>query len=88
MKILELKDIIKKDMLIHYRRVYDATAVVKMVDQSIIDLLLTITIEQSPLGHNDITVDFNNSIDYPLVPAMKKVKTYIADIDSKGMLPD
>jgi hypothetical protein len=44
-------------------------------------------IEIMPTGKKDISITFDKPVDYPLVPLMKELKTYLDELDRCGDLP-
>jgi hypothetical protein len=87
MKVISIKDMIRKDVPIYYRKLYTGVAVLELVkgqEEHRIDF----AIEYKPTGQAEISVNFIEKIDYPLVPLTKELKTYIAGLDSSGGLPD
>jgi len=46
------------------------------------------SIESKPTGHKDITINFIDTVDYPLIPVNKELKKYIDELDYVGGLPD
>jgi hypothetical protein len=87
MKILEIKDITRKDVPIYYRRLYTGVAVVELVGKSQ-DVRLDFSIEHKPTGHKEILITLTDKVDYPLVPLNSALKKHIDDLDSSGALPD
>lgn len=79
-----LNRILKKDLVIDYRRVYTGNAVLELHDKTTVEKKIEIAIEHSPLGHIDINVSLIDGIDYPLVPTLRAIKTYILDMQKKG----
>jgi hypothetical protein len=86
MKIVQIKNIERKDVPIYYRRLFTGVLVLELMNKQVegnIDFL----IETKPTGHKDISVTFINSFDYPLVPLIKEIKKYVTDLDNGGSLP-
>lgn len=86
MKITAIKDIIRKDVPIYYRRVYSGTLVVELINKSAeshIDFIL----ETKPTGVNEVIINAMENIDYPLLPLTKEIKKYISSLDETGGLP-
>jgi hypothetical protein len=86
MKIIALKDMIRKDVPIYYRKLYTGVVVIdlgKITKEFRIDF----SIEYKPTGHKEIIVTFIDSIDYPLVPLNKELKAFIDNLDTAGGLP-
>jgi len=87
MKVISIKDMIRKDVPIYYRRLYTGVAVIE-VNRGPADYRIDFSIEHKPTGHKDIVVSFIDSIDYPLIPINRELKQYIGDLDNVGGLPD
>jgi hypothetical protein len=87
MKIVTLKDMIRKDVPIYYRKLYTSVAVIEFNNKTN-DFRIDFSIEMKPTGHKEINVNFIDNVDYPLVPVIKELKQYINDLDSAGGLPD
>ena len=87
MKIISIKDMIRKDVPIYYRRLYTGVAVIE-VNQESIDYRIDFSIEYKPTGQKEVNVSFIDSIDFPLVPINRELKIYISELDSNGGLPD
>jgi len=86
MEILELKDISKKNLAILYRREFTAVAAINHIGSSVQEKRIDFSIEHLPIGGTKVKVSFLDSIDYPLLPALKSVKNYITDLEKQGRL--
>jgi len=86
MRIIEIKDMTRKDMPIYYRRFYSGVAVLELVNKPI-ECPLDWQIENNATGQTEIALSFKQSVDYPLVPLQKELKKYIGSLDSDGKLP-
>ena len=87
MKVISIKDMIRKDYPIYYRKLYTGVAVIEM-NKGPADYRIDFTIEYKPTGSKDISISFIDSIDYPLIPIHRELKKYISDLDSNDGLPD
>jgi hypothetical protein len=87
MKIVTLKDMIRKDVPIYYRKLYTSVAVIEF-NNTPNDYRIDFSIEVKPTGQKEISVNFIDTVDYPLVPVIKELKQYINELDSAGGLPD
>jgi len=87
MKVIKIKDMIRKDVPIYYRKLFTGVAVIEL-NSGPSDYRIDFTIEYKPTGHKDISVSFIDSIDYPLVPVSKELKKYIDELETSGALPD
>jgi hypothetical protein len=86
-KILEIKNIVRKDVPIYYRRFYSGSAVLELMNKPV-ETPVEFQIEHMPTGHIEISVTFPKKPDYPLVPLVKEFKNFIAALDSEGKLPN
>jgi hypothetical protein len=86
MTVVEIKDMVRKDVPIYYRRVYDGLVVVEIAGKNY-DMRINWTIETSPLGIKETTITMADKVDYPLVPLLKEIKKKIEYLDSEGKLP-
>ena len=87
MKIVAIKDILRKDLPIYYRRLYTGVTTIESAAKPA-DFRIDFTIEHKPTGEKLINVTFIDKIDYPIIPITKELKTFIDDLDSNGGLPD
>jgi len=86
MKISEIKDIVRKDVPIYYRRLYSGVAVMELINKPM-EIPLDFQIEHMPTGHTEIGITLSQKVDYPLIPLQKELKKFIGDLDSGGKLP-
>jgi len=87
MRILQIKNLKRKDVPIYYRRLYSGTVVLELISPPPTEVPLDFQIEQKPTGVVEIGITLLKKIDYPLVPLQKELKKFIADLDSTGQLP-
>ncbi|MDR2730561.1 MAG: hypothetical protein LBB81_06655 [Treponema sp.] len=87
MKINALKDVIRKDVPIYYRRLYTGVVVIE-INKGPVNYRVDFTIETKPTGKKEITVSFIDKIDYPLIPLNREIKEFIDNLDIAGGLPD
>jgi hypothetical protein len=86
MRIVEIKNMARKEMPIYYRRFYSGVAVLELVNKSV-EFPLDWQIEHKATGQTEIALSLTQSVDYPLVPLQKELKKYIGSLDSDGKLP-
>lgn len=86
MKILEVKDISRKETHIYYRRVFNGTAVLELMHKPV-SKRIEFIIETTPLGKKNITVSLVDHVEYPLMPLIHGLRTKIAELDAEGALP-
>jgi hypothetical protein len=87
MRVIAVKDIVRKDVPIYYRMLYTGVAVLELAKDPV-EYRIDFSIEIKPTGQKEIVVTFLDDLDYPLVPVIKELKKYIDDMDSGGGLPD
>ena len=87
MKILEVKNIVRKDVPIYYRRLYSSVVVMELVNK-VSDVDTEFQIEHKPTGQTEITITSMGHVDYPLVPLHKELKRIIGELDSDRKLPN
>ena len=86
MKIIEIKDLIRKEFPIYYRRFYAGIAIMEFVN-GLVEIPIEFQIEQKPTGQTEIALTLSQKIDYPLVPLQKELKKFITALDSASKLP-
>ncbi|MDR0322875.1 MAG: hypothetical protein LBI12_00340 [Treponema sp.] len=87
MKVISLKDMIRKDVPIYYRKLYTGVVVLE-VNNLNKDYRIDFSIEYKPTGQKEISITFIDTIDYPLIPINKELKNYILEMETNGGLPD
>jgi hypothetical protein len=87
MKVVVIKDMIRKDVPIYYRKLYTGVSVIE-TNKGPMDYRIDFAIEYKPTGQKEISVNFIDKVDYPLVPVIKELKNYIDNLESAGGLPD
>ena len=87
MKIVDIKSIVRKDVPIYYRRLYNGIAVLELIKNPV-EVPIDFQIEHKPTGQIEINITSMGKVDYPLVPLQKELKQYIGTMDSSGRLPN
>ena len=87
MRIIEIKDMTRKDFPIYYRRFYAGIAVMELVNE-VVEVPLEFQIEHKPTGAKDIFIVLSQKIDYPLIPIQKELKKLVDSLDKDGKLPN
>lgn len=86
MKILSLKNVIRKDVPIYYRRLFSGVAVLELIKEPV-ERRIDFSIETKPTGAKEITITFIDAVDYPLIPLKRELKKFIDHLDVSGGLP-
>jgi len=87
MKVLDIKNIVRKDFPIYYRRLYTSVVLIELVNKQI-ETAMDFQIEHKPTGHTEISITSMGHVDYPLVPLQKELKRIIGELDSERKLPN
>ena len=86
MRIIEIKDMARKEFPIYYRRFYSGIAVMELINKPV-EFALDFQIEHKPTGQTEIALKLAQKVDYPLVPLQRELKKFIGALDSDGKLP-
>ena len=86
MQILDIKDIVRKDVPIYYRMYYSGTMLMDFVGKQI-ERKIDFSLEIKPTGQKEILITIAEPIDYPLVPLIKELRKFIDKLYSNGKLP-
>jgi len=87
MKIVAVKDIIRKDVPIYYRLLFTGVAVIELT-KGAENYRIDFTIEIKPTGVKEISITFLDNIEYPLLPVIKELKVFIDKMHEDELLPD
>ena len=87
MKVIIVKDIVRKDIPIYYRQLYTGVATIELTKNTA-DYRVDFCIETKPTGKREISLSFLDEVDYPLIPVIKELKKIIETMDENGALPD
>ncbi len=86
MRIIEIKNILKKDIPLHYRNEFSGSIVYETINSKPEEKKVEFILERSASGKIDVNINLLEEIDYPLIPAIRTLKEYILDLDKKGKL--
>ncbi|MDR1786672.1 MAG: hypothetical protein LBR23_09475 [Spirochaetaceae bacterium] len=86
MKVIDLKDITRKDSAVYYRRYFSARAVLDLPGGAA-EAPVEFAIETSPLSQKTVTVKVDGQVDYPLLPVINELKALVLSRDEAGALP-
>lgn len=87
MTVARLERIERVPLAIDYRRMYRAAAVLAIGSHEAPEAPIEFTLEMSPMGGHEVSIRFPESVDYPLVPAIRLLKDHIQHLDRDGKLP-
>jgi len=86
MRIAALKNIIRKDVPIYYRRLFSGILEIELINQTV-ESHINFTVETKPTGVNEIIINDMGTVEYPLLPLRKAVINFISLLDETGGLP-
>ncbi|MDR3160697.1 MAG: hypothetical protein LBU28_03685 [Spirochaetaceae bacterium] len=86
MKILQIKNIVRKDVPLYYRRHFSGVVILELLNQKI-DRRIDFMIETKATGFKEISLSLAEPVDYPLTPLIRELKTLVMQMDDKGDLP-
>jgi hypothetical protein len=86
MKVIEISEIQRKDIPLHYREVYTGIAIFQNFEAQEIKKKVEFSIERTATGSTDITVNLLESMDYPRIPVLRSLKDYISQLNKQGKL--
>ena len=88
MKVLELQSVRREDFGLYYRKNYTAIAVMEIVSK-IVRAPVSFVIETSPLGTKQLDVEVSKeaNINYPMLPILTGLKSFIMAMEKQGALP-
>jgi hypothetical protein len=86
MKVVELRDLCRRESPVHYIKELTAIAVIEW-NQRQSESDVAITLEHKPLGPPEVKVHFLDAVEWPTLPVMHAIKDFVVDLESKGRLP-
>ena len=84
MTVLQIRDIEKKDVPLHYRNEYTGVVDFKTNISGEDSARFNCTIERGPTGAVKMSIDIVDNIDYPLLPLIKGLKEKLLELEKKG----
>jgi hypothetical protein len=85
MKVVELKELSKREATIHYIKEYTAVAVLES-NHGRTEADIAFTLELKALGPPGVSVRVLDPVDWPLLPVMRAIRAYIVDLEGSGRL--
>ncbi len=86
MKVVELKQIVRKEHPLYYLRSFSAIATIDLYHKYT-DRRVEFSIEINPYGKKEINVQLIEPVEYPIIPVIKALRHTIAELDDHGGLP-
>ena len=85
MKLIDLRDLLRKKSPIMYIQEYNGIAVFKLKET--VDCRVRFTLEKHPLGDFDVQVSLLDSIDHTPGPLINVLRDHIQSLYEKNQLP-
>jgi hypothetical protein len=86
MKVVELRDLSRRESPVHYIKELTAVAVIEWNErQSESDI--SITLEHKPMGPPDVRVRLLDTVEWPALPVIRAIREYVVDLERAGRLP-
>ena len=86
MKLLYIKDINYIESPVLYFREYTGLALFETADRESKKIRIKFTLESQSMGPPLVNVEFTDNVDYPLLPLIRPLKSYVMKLDKKGKL--
>jgi hypothetical protein len=86
MKVLEIKEIVRKNVPLYYRMCYSGVVYLELAGRNM-ERRIDFIVETTPTGDKAIRITQVDPIDYPLVPLNRELKRYILNLSEEGNLP-
>ncbi len=84
MDLIEIKNILKKDIPLHYREDFSALAVFKDENYTEnLEIPVEFSLESNAFGNKSVEVSFQETVDYPVSPLKQSIKEYILSLDKE-----
>ena len=86
MKVVELRDLARRDSPLHYIKELTAVAVIEWNErQSESDI--SITLEHGPLGPPDVRVRLLDAVELPTLSVIHAIRDFVVEMERSGRLP-
>ncbi len=86
MRVVELRDLRRKDSPLHYIKELTAVAVVEW-NEGRSENVVAITLEHRPIGPPDIEVRILDAVPWPIPAVIQSISDMIGELERTGRLP-
>ena len=86
MNIIDIKDIIRKDIPLHYREEFTGLAVFNNKRSETSENKIEFSLERTAFGTKEVEIRFPVTPDFPVITAIRNLKQYILSIEKEGRL--
>ena len=86
MEVIDIKNIIRKDIPLHYREEFSGMAVLNNKKSKLSENKIEFSLERTPFGTKEVGIKFTVMPDFPVIAAIRNLKEYILRIEKEGKL--
>ena len=86
MNVISIKNIIRKDIPLHYREEFSGLAVLNDMRAKESESKIEFTLERTAFGTKQVEVKFTTAPDYPVIHAIRTLKEFILNLEKEGKL--
>ncbi len=86
MNVIEIRNIKRKDIPLHYREEFAGLAILDNSRLKRTEEVIEFSLERTPFGTKEVEVRFSVTPDYPAIPAIRVLKDYILKLEKEGKL--
>ncbi|MCK5197098.1 MAG: hypothetical protein KAR21_02040 [Spirochaetales bacterium] len=86
MNVIKIKNIIKKDIPLHYREEFSGLAVLDDMRSKKSESKIEFSLEQTAFGTKHVEIKFLKTPDYPVIPAIRTLREFILKLEKEGKL--
>lgn len=86
MRVVELRDLSRRDSPLHYIKELTAVAVIEW-NQRLSESDIAITLEHGPLGPPDVRIRLLDAVELPTLTVIHAIRDYVVDLERSGRLP-
>jgi hypothetical protein len=86
MRVVELRDLCRRDSPLHYMKELTAVAVLEW-NQRQSESDIAITLEHGPLGPPEVRIRLLDAVELPALTVIHAIRDYVLDLERSGRLP-
>ncbi len=86
MNVIEIRNIKRKDIPLHYREEFAGLAILDNPRLHRTEDNIEFSLERTPFGTKEVEVRFSVTPDYPAIPAIRILKEFILKLEREGKL--
>ncbi|MCK5153698.1 MAG: hypothetical protein KAQ93_05005 [Spirochaetales bacterium] len=86
MEVINIKNIVRKDIPLHYREEFSGLAVLNNKRSETSENKIEFSLERTPFGTKEIEIKFSKTPDFPVISAIRNLKEYILLMEKEGKL--